>query len=149
MKTTLTHIAKVRAANATQLETVCDLLNWTKEKYCKHQFFVYEELIKKLNEGLPKAEKALRYSPHFRGYFNDLWTARTKTEFLPFATDLVNDVVELDENYHLFVEPGINKGDHYLVAEYMLIHSPQRLAYDDEFTDQYMNIIDKILNDVL
>lgn len=125
MKTTLqhtTHITRTRQERATLIERICELLNWSHDQYCWHQYEQYELFLSQICAGYPVIYYQLRYSSVFRGFFNITWDVRTKQEFLPFAKDF---------------EPG----DAYLVDEYLLIHNYRRLLNDDEFMMEYNHIL--------
>lgn len=149
-----THIGKVRQQNLTQIERVCELLNWTREQFCKHQYSQYEAFVKRACADLPEAANYLRYSKTFRGFFNHEWMIRTAAKFLPFATDMTMPTLELLKqvwnNGDVTLEgveysEGLPYGAAYLVEEYVLIHKAQRLFYDEAFAQSYANIIDLIL----
>ncbi|MBD1394292.1 hypothetical protein [Mucilaginibacter glaciei] len=116
-----THIALVRAENNSQLSEVCELLEWTEEHYCKHQFYQYQMFVKSLCEGWPAVRFEIEYSPLFRGFFNNEWSSRNDTDFLPFSYDCKFDVP-------------------YMLEEYLFIHSYKRLLNDELFMMRFEHV---------
>jgi len=122
MKTTeTTHIQQ-------QLELILDeqshaqeLLRWTHEAYCLHQFGEYCAFVEVLTEGWLAVREDILYSPVFRGFWISEWTTRNRVEFLCFATDF--------PDYH------------YLKTEYLFIHSHERLLEEEEFMTKYGHLI--------
>ena len=143
--TSATHIGKVRTQNLTQLQRVCELLNWSHEKYCNHQFSQYEDFINRACRDLPKAENLLRYSSIFRGFYNQEWSLRTQSDFLPHAIEMTKHICEVDRCGDLIYVEGVPNGHYTLVAEYLTLHEARGLFYDEVFAVKYCNIIDLIL----
>ncbi|MBY0377486.1 MAG: hypothetical protein K2Q33_02845 [Gammaproteobacteria bacterium] len=139
-----THISKVREINKGTSEQICELLNWDWDRFCRHQYNCYETFIAKACELLPQAKEVLRYSPVFRGWFCNEWIKRNELDFLPFAiaetTERFGFIGDKFEEFEL-----MEKGDIYLIDEYLMINCPNRLYYDDDFSLKYSVIVDEIL----
>lgn len=124
--TAKTHIAKIRQTDLTQIEEVCNLLGWSFERYCEHQFHNYNEFIDRLFSGYPvEMANQVRYSAVFRGFWNNEASLRNQTEFLPFAKYEPND------------SPVI-------LSEFLYTHSPLTLLHDDLFMTKYNRVLDTI-----
>lgn len=145
MKTLIktTHIEKVRQKNLTKDEQICKILGVSHLAYCWHQYECYEKVIALVTQGLPLAAMELRHSSVFRGFFNSEWCFRNENDFLPYANDLLDEYLDLDEGV---VYPAITCGDEQLLEEYRFIHSPNRLYHDDDFREKYAVIVDFILS---
>jgi uncharacterized secreted protein with C-terminal beta-propeller domain len=117
-----THIAQVRIDNDDQLNEVCQLFGWSRDKYCEHQFAIYQKLVAELCKDWPRVKIEVEYSPVFRGFFNNEWNLRNETEFLPMAYDFKYD-------------------PWYITKEYLLIHDHERLLNDDNFMRRYAQIM--------
>ncbi|SUJ26382.1 Uncharacterised protein [Sphingobacterium spiritivorum] len=116
---TKTHIAKVRQSNANVITRVCDLLGWTIERYCEYQFDNYIQFIEALFAGCPEEmSNEVKFSPVFRGFWNNEAFYRNSNLFLPFAQD----------------EP---EGSPEILAEFLYIHNPEYLMNDDDFMEHY------------
>lgn len=125
MKTTLsTHIQQQRELILDEQTQAQDLLKWSHEDYCFHQFGEYCAFVESLTEGWPAVREDILYSPVFRGFWNKEWAERNRIDFLAFAPEC----------------PDF----HYLKTEYLFIHSHERLLEDDEFMTRYGHLI-KIL----
>jgi hypothetical protein len=135
------HIATIRQANQTQMQQVCQLLGWTLNQYCQHQYYTYEKLIERICYGYPAIAQQMRYSPVFRGFFNQEWALRTQTEFLPFAHDLVQDILQVNHHGQLETILGTPYGDAYLHDEYAYIHNPMLLVNNHAFMHKYNNLL--------
>lgn len=140
-----THIAQVRQVNATQIDRVCELLDWTKMQYCQHQYNEYEKFITRLCEDLPKATNPIRYSSIFRGFWCNEWMLRTELEFMPYADGVTEDIFEVDQSGKLIIDKGIEYGDSQLAYEYYQIHNAKGLFYNEGFAVKVGYIIDQIL----
>lgn len=149
-----THIAKVRQQNLTQIDRVCELLKWTREQFCKHQYHEYENFVKLACVDFPEIANDIRYSPIFRGMFNHTWMQRTEAEFIPFANDMTAPTFDFIVSFNQVRKPvlegveyseGLPYGAAYLVEEYKLIHQSKRLFYDHAFANSYADIIDLII----
>ncbi|MGB4776125.1 MAG: hypothetical protein WBP45_13180 [Daejeonella sp.] len=113
-----THIGRIRKEQASQIEQVCDLLNWTHDEYCDHQYKEYEAFIARMFDGYPVMMQQVRYSSAFRGFWNNEWAIRNEIDFLPFAKEC-----QMDEAF--------------IMEEYLYIHSHYRLMNDDDFLSKY------------
>lgn len=117
-----THIARVRSRNEHQLEEVCELLAWTPEQYCWHQYQQYERFVRNLCFNKPDLLEWIRYSATFRGFWNNEWAARTDQNFMPFAYDCKYDVEMITE-------------------EYLHLNDAIRLIHDEGFYNRFENIL--------
>lgn len=109
----ISHIAIVRKTNANALTQVCAALGWSEEKYCCHQYQEYENFCKLITRNCPELRNKLRYSPVFRGFFNNEWAARNAKHFLPFA---------LREH---------ELGALWVLDEYLFVHNSERLLFSE------------------
>ncbi|WEK18188.1 MAG: hypothetical protein P0Y49_15460 [Candidatus Pedobacter colombiensis] len=130
-----------------QAEYICQLLSWSSDQYCKHQYAEYEFFIDRACKGLPKAANALRYSKQFRTFYNYEWEGRNERVFIPFADSITEDLFEIQED-GIAIYEGVAYGDFLLLDEYSATHAAQQLFYNEEFNSKYCQIIDKILHHV-
>ncbi|MEZ2337654.1 hypothetical protein AB6735_18555 [Mucilaginibacter sp. RCC_168] len=100
LKVFKTHIAQVRDENADQLNEVCELLGWTHEQYCEHQFLEYQLFVQELAKEWPAVCRQIEYSAVFRGFWNNEWAARVELDFLPFAYEIKFDRWAMTHEYH-------------------------------------------------
>lgn len=143
---TVTHIEKVKQADANDLEIICSILGWTKEQYCEHQFYNYTAFLKRVMHGKPvQALNTVMYSDVMRGFFNNEWSKRNQNEFLPFASDYFthsqsyvcpNEGLVLVWDYTPFTD--------FLIDEYMYTHCPYLLINDKGFMIRFNNTINLI-----
>lgn len=160
MKTAIkkqTHIAKIREQNQGQIDKVCELLEWTREDYTNHQYHEYEMFVYKAFPSLPYAGQSVRYSSQFRGFYVNEWFTRNEIDFLPYATDLVTDELDLIYASDFFsqdwtrkeigvrVNQGVEYGNSFLIEEYLQIHSHQSLFCDADFINKYRHFLNQIL----
>lgn len=148
MKTTLTpktHIGRIRLQNATQLQRVCELLKWTHEDYCRHQYEEYEEFVKRACIDIPESANKLRYSSVFRGFYNQQWTFRN-IGFIAYATEAIEPALYLTLE-GVFCDEGVSPGHFKIIDEYKFLHCAKGLFYDGDFRTKYANVIDIILNE--
>jgi|SRR6185437_11120475 len=124
-KVKTTHIAEVREQQANQMDEVCALLEWSRDKYCRHQFSEYEKFCQLLAGFDPELKRRLRYSPVFRGFWNNEWASRNATDFLPFATECEN-------------------GPAWILEEYLFINSAARLIMCNAFARRFEKILKSI-----
>lgn len=147
MKTTTTknqtHIAKVRAKHQTQKERVCEILNWTEERYADHQFEVYLKVLNKLHIDCPKIEQRLAYSPVFRGFFNSEWERRNREEFLSIV-EVQDGGLCINANGAIDFLEERQETDDYNYQEYIFIHSADRLCQDHDFLTAHEYIMDLV-----
>ena len=116
-----THISAVRAQQISQMQAVCEALRWTEEQYCLHQFEEYELFASAIAKDYPERRQQIRYSPVFRGFFNNEWAARND-EFLFFAYDVKYDI-DLAEQ------------------EYLYTHNYLTLINDDAFFERFNSLL--------
>lgn len=140
-----THIAQQRQKNLTQIERICYMLGWSHDDYCRHQYAEYEMFIRVACTDLPSVANQLRYSPQFRGFFNNEWMTRNECAFLPFAECLIQDSMEVDTQGALIVIEGIECGNSFLVEEYFATHAHRSLFCDADFKNRYAHMIERIL----
>jgi hypothetical protein len=138
------HIEKTGDLNAVQIWRICELLGWDHETYCYHQYEEFELFIALACRDLPRAAAMLRYSAHFRRFYNQEWMQRNEYEFLPFANSLTEDLFELNDDSVSLYE-GMACGDPVLLEEYLAAHSARELFYNEEFNKRYCQLIDQIL----
>lgn len=119
---TKTHIGKVRSRNKSQIHEVSELLGWTDQQYCNHQFDEYCKFVEKLSHNFPGVRDQILYSPYFRGMWNSEWMIRNEYDFIPYATDTCFDVPEI-------------------TIEYLFIHSHVRLLQDEAFMSRYSGVL--------
>lgn len=119
------HIAQVRQSDLTLTQKVQNILGWSHQQYCNHQYEQYEAFIARECAMHPDIAQILRYSETFRGFWNNEWIIRNQQEFMSFAPDAVDGIDEVDE--------------------YMYIHSHQRLINDMFFMNKYECILKQIL----
>jgi len=136
--TKTTHIAQIRQADQSQLQQVCQLIDFTEDQYCKYMFEQYTAFVKRMFCDYPIVlyQNAL-YSPVMRGFWNNEATKRNETEFLPFATDLTADIYTVNKQGTLEILIGLNAGNLWLVDEFMLIHNHQVLINNGAFMHRY------------
>jgi len=124
--TAKTHIAKVRQSDRSQIEEVCNLIGWSFDRYCEHQFSNYIEFVDRLFAGWPtEMANQVKYSSVFRGFWNNEASYRNQTEFLPFAR----------------LEPSDSP---VLLSEFIYTHSPLALMHDDVFMTKYNRVLEII-----
>lgn len=82
-----THIETVRESHCNLMDNICDILSWTQEDFCNHQFAEYEGFARLVARDYPAYRERIRYSPVFRGFFNNEWAKRNELNFMPFAVD--------------------------------------------------------------
>lgn len=121
MKTKTPHIQQQRDLIQSGQDQAQNLLHWSHEEYCLHQFEEYCLFVEALTEGWPAVRQNILYSPVFRGFWNSEWSKRNQEDFLEFAPDC--------PDYH------------YLKTEYLFIHCHERLLEDEEFMARYSNLI--------
>lgn len=111
-----THISKVRQFDLTVTEQIQQLLGWSHEQYCNHQYEQYEAFLARECSNHPVIQQQLRYSETFRGFWNNEWIIRNQQEFLPFASECASDAADIVDEY-LFIN------NHYrLINEVFFIH---------------------------
>ncbi|HMI03057.1 MAG TPA: hypothetical protein VK541_11280 [Pedobacter sp.] len=144
-----THIAKIRQKNQTQIDRVCQLLNWSHEDYCNHQYLEYEMFIAMACMVMPKSAILLRYSPQFRGFFNSEWMRRNDTDFIPYANSVCSEHIDIRYDGEEFsgwrIYPAVEYGDEFIIEEYLMTHSHQSLFCDADFANRYKHMITDIL----
>lgn len=141
--TKTTHIAQIRQQNQTQIEQVCQLINWTEEQYCNYHFEQYCDFVKRMFWGYPKElYHTVLYSPVMRGLWNNQAQRRNDLEFLPFAISETEPMLDFNDNMDgIYCLPACNPGAAHIVDEFMFIHAAARLVNDDEFMHQYNQIL--------
>ncbi|MES2651295.1 MAG: hypothetical protein V4663_06115 [Bacteroidota bacterium] len=113
-----THIGSIRKQNSTQVQQICELLDWSEQAYCEYIFEQYQAFIKRMFYGYPEVvAKQVEYSEIFRGFWNDQVAVRNETEFLPFASPYA--------------------GSPNLLEEWLHIHDHRSLMHNDFFMDKY------------
>lgn len=122
----ITHIGRVRQNDLTTSEKVSQLLGWSHDQYCNHQYEEYEAFLARENAAYPEIREELRYSATFRGFWNNEWTLRNQQEFLPFATEC-------------------EMGEAYMTDEYLFINNHMRLINDLFFMNKYEYILNMII----
>jgi len=127
-----------------QIQRICQLLTWTPEAYCLHQYTEYELCIARICQRLPGAARLLRYSTPFRIFYNNEWAWRNENEFIPFANSLTEDLLDIDEE-GVSIYKGMEYGTPLLIEEYCSTHAAQQLFYNEEFTTKYCQIVDHLL----
>ena len=141
MKTALktnTHVAQVISDNLNQMQTVCELLNWTEQQYCNFQFEQYEAFIDMMFYGYPEIfANSVKHSPSFRGFWNCQVAERNRLDFIDFAKAETEELHEVNMDGELIPYKALPFGDAYIVDEFMFIHNPKRLMHDEEFMIQY------------
>lgn len=122
MKTVKTpHIQQQRDLIQSGQDHAQNLLKWSHEEYCHHQFDEYCLFVEALTEGWTAVRQDILYSPVFRGFWNSEWDKRNREDFLEFAPDC----------------PDYK----YLKTEYLFIHSHERLLEEEEFMVKYSHIL--------
>lgn len=122
MKTTAKrHIQQQRELILDEQSQAQQLLKWSHEDYCNHQFGEYCAFVEALTEGWQSIREDILYSSVFRGFWNSEWATRNRAEFLDFAPDCPDQ--------------------HYLKTEYLFIHSHERLLEDELFMTKYGHLI--------
>lgn len=140
---TLTHIETLKTADANDMQTICQLLNWSVEQYCEHQFLNYLAFLKRRFHGQPiQALNRVMYSKTIRGFFNNEWSKRNHNDYLPFA---------LDSNEHsqsnvcskgtLYICWDYTAFQDFLIDEYMYVHNPAMLINDRDFLTRFNNTL--------
>lgn len=119
------HISEVREQQASQMDEVCQVLSWSAMKYCMHQFSQYERFVEMLAGHDVRLKSKLRFSPVFRGFWNNEWAMRNEKEFLPFSGDVA------------FTKAWI-------LEEYLFINDAERLINDDRFYNRFEHILKHI-----
>jgi hypothetical protein len=135
---TTTHIALAKQYNDKVMQQVCELLNWTPDHYCQHQYDVYESFLLQMEGDSPKVLAQLRHSPTFRGFWLNEWNKRTKEDFIIFAV-LGYSNTSLDASGGIVYEESTC--DDYDYHEYMFVHSASRLMNDTAFLSAYEHIL--------
>lgn len=125
---TETHIGKVRSRNKSQIHQVGELLGWTDQQYCNHQFDEYCKFVERLSHDYPIVRKQILYSAYFRGMWNSEWMVRNESEFIPYAIEACFDLPEI-------------------TAEYLFVHSHVRLLHDEGFMSRYSRVLKLICID--
>ena len=135
MKITLLHLQKIKNANNTDMQQICELIGWGQEQYCRHQFFVYDSVLSRRFFGQPACllNQAM-YSDLMSGFFNNEWSKRNQTEFLPFAQEHSH----FSQSYvcpkkGLRLEWDCQSVKAFLADEYLYCHNPYLLANDEIF----------------
>jgi hypothetical protein len=137
---TTTHIAKARYENDNVMLRVCELLDWTQEQYCIHQYEAYEAFLARLFGDNPKVYNALRHSEFFRGFWINEWNFRTKRDFLSFAEMSDSEtIVRLDGSLGSQEIDLSSDTD-----EYLFIHNAPVLMGNSDFLTQLYQIINII-----
>jgi len=156
----ITHIESIRQVNTDQIQKVCELLDWTHQQYCDHQYEEFQALIKHICIGSAREQNFLLKSGEFRGFCNNEWIRRNQVNFLPYAADLSADVLELTydgvgKNYPYELTyggveyyAGVQAGDPLYLEEYLHLHSAQSIMCDADLREKFLVKIDKILSDV-
>jgi len=119
-------IDRVRHDIADLQTKVIGLMAWDEDRYCSHQFEVYQEFIRLANEGCPYVVQRLEYSPVFRGFWNKEWADRN-LKWFGYA------------KYHPVAEECI-------VDEYIYRHTPYVMMDDCQFMARYAAVVELILN---
>lgn len=157
MKTLTTHIAKVRQQHLSQIDEVCQLLDWTHQQYCQHQFEQYQAFISILFKNYPELIKEVEYSAVFRGFWNKE-AAKRNAEWLAFARSQtrLEVILEVEDVFRQAQQPKVEDeiegiylnvlqplpyGDDYLVGEYLFEHRAKRLLIDQEFMNNYYHTL--------
>lgn len=117
-----THIGKVRAEQADDMQAVCELLLMTPEAYCWDQYRQYESFVAIACEHKYELMLPILTSPLYRGFWNNEWSQRNRDMFLPAAYDCKFEVYEMR-------------------AEYRYIQDANRLYYDTAFYLRFENIV--------
>lgn len=121
---TTTHIQQQRELILDEQSHVRELLRWSNEDYCMHQFGEYCAFVEALTQGWEAVREDILYSPVFRGFWISEWTTRNRLDFLCFADEC--------PDYH------------YVKTEYLFLHSHERLLEEEAFMIRYGHLI-KIL----
>lgn len=115
------HIAQIRERIESDQLTTQQVLLWSHEAFCHHQFEEYCAFVEELTEGWSQVREDILYSSVFRGFWISEWSLRNKVEFLPFAIE--------SEDYE------------YVLDEYLFIHDHKRLLEEDEFMNRYAHLL--------
>lgn len=143
LQTTL--IEQMKVLNESMISTMCSILGWTEQQYCDHQFESYESFVfwvyKRDNQHL--ANK-VRYSPIFRGLWNNEWLNRNDKFVHKAKYDLFSGF-EIDESGELLtVPPPDSHTMEKIVYEYKSIHSSWKLRNDPMFMQKFYHALDLI-----
>lgn len=138
---TLTHpkqndISLLRKSDQKQMQSVCEVLNWSEEQYCLHQFDEYDNFINRLNPDSPFIAQKLRYSPVFSGFWKNEWVKRTEKEFLIFALQSYSKL-EVTVAGKIGLRTEYATVDDYDLHEYLFLHSAIRLSQNYDFLKAY------------
>lgn len=134
-------IEQTRIMNESQISTICSVLGWTEQQYCEHQFMQYEAFLNMIfeNGSLSVGNKA-KYSPIFRGFWNNQWMQRNE-EFLKIAKYVVFSGFEVDDSGELIkVLPPDERCIAKLDRDYRTLHDAKKLIVDHCFMDGFESV---------
>lgn len=137
---TTTHVSRAKEYNNSIMQQVCDLLNWTPDQYCNHQYACYEDTLHRLFYETPVVLEQLRLSPVFRGLFINEWNDRTKCDLLDQAMVQDSGTLLAPDGSFVFQELDSSNDE----QEYLFIHSAHRLANDPEFLTAINQVMDLV-----
>ena len=138
---TTTHIARAKQYNDKVMQQVCELLNWTEQQYCDHQYRIYEKIVDRLFYEMPKEQQSIRYSPVFRGFFINEWNKRTIVEFLSYAVIADSETcIGADGSLnHQEISDSANDEQ-----EYLFVHHQHKIIGDTTFLTSLNQALDII-----
>ncbi len=119
-----THIQEMRNLYESQLQEVCELLNWTPQQYCWHQYREYERFVHQVTLYAQTYEfkDRIRHSATFRGFWNNEWEQRNRNEF-------INDAYYNTDNKKQMAD------------DYLRLHKAERLLEDELFYGRFEAIL--------
>ena len=134
------HMATIRVAYKSQLKRICELLEWTEEQYCSHQFEQYVAFIENMFKHFPIMAKQVLYSPIMCGFWINEANIRNEVYFFPYAIS-TTATLWVNESGKIFeVEPSCID----VVEEYLHTHHALTLQNDDEFMMKYNRVLETI-----
>lgn len=130
-----------------QMEKICQLLDWTEDKYWQYQYTCYYLFINQLFDGFPaEMRKEVEYSPIMAGYWKNEWYLRNENEFVPFAEDICDSAMYVDQNGKIVYYQPLESAQEQAEGEFIFINSPKRLQNDIAFMNGYNQALKLIRN---
>lgn len=138
-------IEHMRILNETVISDICEIIGWTELEYCEHQYETYEAFaFYAFRRNNQQWSNKVRYSPIFRGLWNNEWLFRNEKFISKARYDLFTGM-EVDESGEIVTVPPPDHDVYQkLIYEYKTMHSAWKLRNNPLFMQKFYHALDLI-----
>lgn len=138
-------IEQTRILNSSQINEICDILEWTEIQYCEHQFEQYEQFLKRVLHGSDERFLSkVRHAPLMRGLWNNEWIQRNE-DFIIIARYQLFSGMEVDPSGEVITVPPPDQATFAKIYDdYHTLHNGNLLAVNHEFIVRFEQVLDLI-----